>query len=177
MQAAQGQPALNAAVDDDRADATLADDKPFVREPLDGLAHGGTAHAEPLAQLDLVVETVAWLESARINRSLEILGYLEIERHRACLVHRPADSDPARQPGFRRHRRLDGFVQGVEHAGYWSGHAFSLQLCQLVAQSKMSRHSTYGTFLSRVGAGQSVAGDAFAWPCNQLVNSDVNSLS
>src|SRR5215469_1105369 len=90
IQAAQGKPALNAAVNHHRPHTALTDDKPFVREPLNGLAHGRAADAEPLAQLHLIIETIARRKRARLDRLLEIPRDLEIERDRTRLVDWPS---------------------------------------------------------------------------------------
>ena len=68
------------------ADPALADQQALVDQFLDGAAHGGPGQAELLGQADLVVQPVAGREIALVDGVLDLLGDLEVQRHRAGTI-------------------------------------------------------------------------------------------
>src|SRR5690606_12775533 len=75
--------AFDLAVHDLGADAAFADEQAFVHQILDRLADGGPGQAEPVGELDLVVQAAARGQVTLFDRLGDLLGDLEIERHRA----------------------------------------------------------------------------------------------
>ncbi len=69
------------------ADTPAPHEQALVDERLDGLADGGPGQAEPRGQLDLVAEQAAGGEGAVLDRRLELLRQLEVQRHGAAAIH------------------------------------------------------------------------------------------
>ena len=65
------------------ADPALADQQALVDQFLDGPAHGRPGQSELLGQADLVVQPVAGRQIALVDRMLDLLGDLEVQRDRA----------------------------------------------------------------------------------------------
>ena len=86
VEAAQLQRALDLAVHDLGADAAAAHEQALVDEGLDGLADGGPGQPEPSGELDLVAEQAARGQGAVLDRRLQLLGQLEVERDRTAAV-------------------------------------------------------------------------------------------
>ena len=86
VEAAQLQRALDLAVHDLGADAAAAYEQALVDEGLDGLADGGPGQAEPCGELDLVAQQAARGQRPVLDRGLQLLGQLEVERDRAAAV-------------------------------------------------------------------------------------------
>ena len=87
VEAAELQRALDLAVHDLGADAAAAHEQALVDERLDGLADGGPGQAEPAGELDLVAQQAAGSERSVLDRGLQLLGQLEVQRHRTAPVH------------------------------------------------------------------------------------------
>jgi hypothetical protein len=66
--------------------------RPLVDRYWNAARTAGAGQAKPLGELHLVVQPRADLERARPDRRLEVLGMLEVQRHRAG----PVDRDHAR---------------------------------------------------------------------------------
>ena len=64
----------------------LAHEHALVHEQLDGLAHRRPGDAELVGPGHLVGDAVAGHELALVDGALELLGHLEVERHRAGAV-------------------------------------------------------------------------------------------
>ncbi len=87
VEAAQLQWALDLAVHHLRADTAAAHEQPLVDEGLDGLADGRPRQTQPCGQLDLVAQQAARGEAAVLDGGLQLLGELEVQRHRGATVH------------------------------------------------------------------------------------------
>ena len=71
---------------DRRADPATTHEQPAVHQLRDGAAHRGAREVEALGEGQLVLERVARLEPAVLDRRGELLGQLVVERHRAAAV-------------------------------------------------------------------------------------------
>ncbi len=69
------------------AHAPAPHEEALVDEGLDGLADGRPGQPEPRGQLDLVAEQAARGEAAVLDGGLQLLGELEVQRHRGATVH------------------------------------------------------------------------------------------
>lgn len=73
-------------MDDLGAHAAAAYEQALVDQGLDGLADGRAGQAEACGQLDLVAQQAARGQLAVLDRGLQLLGQLEVERDRAAAV-------------------------------------------------------------------------------------------
>jgi hypothetical protein len=87
VQAGELDLAADLGVHDLGADAAFADQQAAVHQVADGLAHRGAGQAEPVGQVDLVLQPGPGGQLTGLNELLEMLGDLEIERDRAGPVH------------------------------------------------------------------------------------------
>ncbi len=69
-----------------RAHPSPPDQQPLVDEGLDGLADGGAGQAEAHGEVDLVAQQVARGEDPVLDRRLQLLRELVVQRHRTAPV-------------------------------------------------------------------------------------------
>lgn len=86
VEAAQFQGPFDLAVHDLGAHAAAAYEQALVDQGLDGLADGRAGQAEAGRQLDLVAQQTARGQLAVLDRGLQLLGQLEVERDRTAAV-------------------------------------------------------------------------------------------
>jgi hypothetical protein len=89
-EAGEGERPAHRAGDDHGAEAPAAHQQALTDQGLDRLAQGGPADRELVGELDLVVQPAAGGQRSGGDRLLQLLGDLEIERHRTV----PVDDDP-----------------------------------------------------------------------------------
>ncbi len=81
VEAAELQRALHLAVHHLGAHPAPPDQQPLVDERLDGLPDGGPGQAQPHRQVHLVAQEVARGQDPVLDRLLQLLGELVVERH------------------------------------------------------------------------------------------------
>jgi hypothetical protein len=86
VQTAELQGPLDLAVHDLGADTAAAHHQALVDEGLDGLADRGPGQPEPPGELDLVAEKAARGQGPVLDRGLQLLGQLEVQRDRTAAV-------------------------------------------------------------------------------------------
>ena len=102
VEAGQLDLALHLGVDHLRPHAALADQQPLVDEVLDRLAHRRPGQAQPVGQVDLVLEPCPRRQFAGLDEVLQVLCHLEVERDRAVPVHLDGRGDTVHDYLFRR---------------------------------------------------------------------------
>ena len=80
VEAGQLDLAVDPVVHDLGAHAALAHQQALADQFLDGAAHGGPGQAVPVGEQDLVVQARTGPHLAPLDRLLDLLGHLEVER-------------------------------------------------------------------------------------------------
>jgi len=84
------------------AHAPLAHEQPLVDQVLDGVPHRRPGQAEPVGQIDLVLEPRPRRQLTGLDQVLQVLRHLEVERDRAVPVHLDGRGDRVHGYLFRR---------------------------------------------------------------------------